>query len=294
MPNEPWNHLEIRAARGEDGAADAGGEGGRGAVAGLDQHELRRCWRRRCSSGRTGRSTPSMSSPAPMTGREAALHERGAGDADRRILGVLRASGGGAGGNCAAAVSGSSAEQSRRTIQVAGPAGRFYRGRYPADERTTMVAGPGGGIRAASGKDRHCCERRGRAVAGMLQLRRTCRLCTYYPGGFPRAAGMQSTGRRILGQHRCGAGRHCHRSAGAEYEADARRVIPMNIEVKDPLWPMRDMLDFTFSVKPGEPHTLWLDTRDRILPNDKSIYIHDRVGERGVQCRRRWRARRCG
>ncbi len=54
---------------------------------------------------------------------------------------------------------------------------------------------------------------------------------------------------------------------------NADGVIPMNIEVKDPLWPMRDMLDFTFSVKPGEPHTLWLDTRDRILPNGKSLYI---------------------
>ena len=49
--------------------------------------------------------------------------------------------------------------------------------------------------------------------------------------------------------------------------------VPMNIEVRDPLWPMRDMLNFTFSVKPGEPHTLWLDTRDRILPNDKSLLI---------------------
>ena len=36
---------------------------------------------------------------------------------------------------------------------------------------------------------------------------------------------------------------------------------------------MRDMLDFSFSVKPGEPHTLWLDTRDRILPNGKSLFI---------------------
>jgi Concanavalin A-like lectin/glucanases superfamily len=49
--------------------------------------------------------------------------------------------------------------------------------------------------------------------------------------------------------------------------------VPLNIQVKDPLWPMRDMLDFSFSVKPGEPHTLWLDTRDRILPNGKSLYI---------------------
>ena len=49
--------------------------------------------------------------------------------------------------------------------------------------------------------------------------------------------------------------------------------VPMNIEVRDPLWPMRDMFNFTFSVKPGEAHTLWLDTRDRILPNDDSILI---------------------
>jgi hypothetical protein len=49
--------------------------------------------------------------------------------------------------------------------------------------------------------------------------------------------------------------------------------VPMNIEVRDPLWPARDMMSFTFSVKPWEAHTLWLDTRDRILSNDKSILI---------------------
>ncbi len=54
---------------------------------------------------------------------------------------------------------------------------------------------------------------------------------------------------------------------------DAEGLIPLNIQIKDPLWPMRDMLYFTFAVKPGEPHTLWLDTRDRILPNGKSLYM---------------------
>jgi hypothetical protein len=49
--------------------------------------------------------------------------------------------------------------------------------------------------------------------------------------------------------------------------------IPFNIRVKDPLWPMRDMLDFSFSLKPGEPRTLWLDTRDRMLPSGKSLYL---------------------
>ena len=50
-------------------------------------------------------------------------------------------------------------------------------------------------------------------------------------------------------------------------------LFPINIQVKDPLWPLRNMLDFTFSVKPGEARTLWLDLRDRLLPAGKSLYI---------------------
>jgi hypothetical protein len=43
--------------------------------------------------------------------------------------------------------------------------------------------------------------------------------------------------------------------------------FPLNIQVKDPLWPERDLMDVSVSVKPGEARTVWLDTRDRILPN---------------------------
>jgi hypothetical protein len=42
--------------------------------------------------------------------------------------------------------------------------------------------------------------------------------------------------------------------------------LPMNVQVKDPVWPMRNMFDFSFSVKPDAPQTLWLDLRDCILP----------------------------
>src|SRR5690606_16118022 len=49
--------------------------------------------------------------------------------------------------------------------------------------------------------------------------------------------------------------------------------IPLNIRVKDPLWPDRDLIDVNVSVKPGEARTLWLDTRDRVLPADRSLYI---------------------
>ena len=49
--------------------------------------------------------------------------------------------------------------------------------------------------------------------------------------------------------------------------------VPLNIQVKDPIWPLRNMMDVSLSVKPGEPHTIWLDTRDRILPNDRGLYL---------------------
>lgn len=50
-------------------------------------------------------------------------------------------------------------------------------------------------------------------------------------------------------------------------------LYPINIRVKDPLWPMRDLADFSFSVKPGDSPVLWIDTRDRILPTEHALYI---------------------
>jgi hypothetical protein len=50
-------------------------------------------------------------------------------------------------------------------------------------------------------------------------------------------------------------------------------LFPINIRVKDPLWQMRDLADFSFSVKPGDSPTLWIDTRDRILPTERALYI---------------------
>ncbi|MFC1573629.1 hypothetical protein ACFL30_00435 [Candidatus Latescibacterota bacterium] len=49
--------------------------------------------------------------------------------------------------------------------------------------------------------------------------------------------------------------------------------ILMNISVRDPIWPDRYLFDFTFSVKPGEAKTLFMDTRDRVLPNGCSLYL---------------------
>jgi hypothetical protein len=53
---------------------------------------------------------------------------------------------------------------------------------------------------------------------------------------------------------------------------NADGLIPLDIRVKDPIWPGRDMIDVQVSVKPGEARTVWLDLRDRILTPD-SLYL---------------------
>ncbi len=50
-------------------------------------------------------------------------------------------------------------------------------------------------------------------------------------------------------------------------------VFPLNIRIKDPVWPVRDMADFSFSVRPGDAPVLWIDLRDRILPEEKALYL---------------------
>ena len=49
--------------------------------------------------------------------------------------------------------------------------------------------------------------------------------------------------------------------------------FPLNIQIKDPIWPGRNLLDVSVSVKPGEARTVWLDTRDRLLPHNRSLYL---------------------
>jgi hypothetical protein len=50
-------------------------------------------------------------------------------------------------------------------------------------------------------------------------------------------------------------------------------LFPINVKVKDPIWTLRNMMDVSFSVKPNEERTVWLDLRDRILPDNKPLYL---------------------
>jgi hypothetical protein len=136
------------------------------------------------------------------------------------------------------------------------PLTEFIDGRHPPDERMTMVALP-----AAAPRTPRKTAQTGLPLVHIL-----------IPADF----------REVFNNHGFSYGwENMHAGLdGIAIDLPALAVkpthgeyFPLNIQVKDPLWPMRNMLDFTFSVKPGEPHTLWLDTRDRILPNGKSIYL---------------------
>jgi len=54
--------------------------------------------------------------------------------------------------------------------------------------------------------------------------------------------------------------------------ATQQDAIALNLRIKDPIWPARDMMDVSFSVRPGEARTLYLDLRDRLLSAD-SVWI---------------------
>ncbi len=134
----------------------------------------------------------------------------------------------------------------------------FIAGRFPADERMTMVAMPAG-VPSTPRHDRQT----GLPIVHIL-----------VPADF-RAQMVDVGHGTSYGWENMDGGLDgiALDLPALKIQPNADGVIPLNIQIKDPLWPMRDMFYFTFAVKPGAPHTLWLDTRDRILPNGKSLYI---------------------
>ncbi len=134
----------------------------------------------------------------------------------------------------------------------------YIRGRFPADERMTMMAMPAG----APGT-------RAKEVSTGLPI-----VHILVPADFRSQMVADGHGFSYSWENiDAGLDGIAIDLPALKIQSNADGVIPMNIEIKDPLWPMRDMLTFTFAVRPNTPHTLWLDTRDRILPNGKSLYI---------------------
>ncbi|WP_404478287.1 LamG-like jellyroll fold domain-containing protein [Novosphingobium sp. BL-52-GroH] len=143
-------------------------------------------------------------------------------------------------------------------------------GRYPANERTTVVALPSAGVRVAPGA--------GSAAAAGSLARDTAAMPIVHvliPSNF----GDAPAGRPLARAWNYGWENSHDGLDGIAIDlpaiagkGDVRGLIALDIRVKDPIWPDRDMIDVQVSVRPGQPRTLWLDLRDRILTGD-SLYL---------------------
>ncbi|OYY76400.1 MAG: hypothetical protein B7Y43_15270 [Sphingomonas sp. 28-62-20] len=145
----------------------------------------------------------------------------------------------------------------------------FIAGRYAPDERATVVALPTSGIRAAVGA--------GANTGGKAEARTKGLPLVHIL--IPASLGDAYADRPIARAFDYGWQNLHDGLDGIAIDLPALKgtpgkdgLIPLNFRVKDPLWPARDMIDVSVSVRPGEARTLWLDLRDRILPDD-SLYI---------------------
>jgi len=147
---------------------------------------------------------------------------------------------------------------------------RFIRTRYPADERNTVLALPPGAGSAAAGAGSAASTGAAAHVEGAMPI-----VHVLIPSGF----GDAFPGRALARAWNYGWENSRDGLDGIALDIPALKatpgkdgLIPLNIKVKDPIWPGRDMIDLSVSVRPGEARTLWLDLRDRILTND-SLYL---------------------
>lgn len=155
-------------------------------------------------------------------------------------------------------------------LAALGPLNAYIAGRYPADERATVVALPGGAGHAAPGAGNAAAT--GAAVRGEHEAPIVHVL-------IPSNFGAADPGKPLARAWNYGWENSHDGLDGIAIDLppikatpDAQGLIALNIRVKDPIWPGRDMIDVSVSVRPGEARTLWLDTRDRILTDD-SLYL---------------------
>ncbi len=136
----------------------------------------------------------------------------------------------------------------------------FIAGRYMADERTSVVAIPQG----APSRPRAAAPGAGLPIVHVLipyDFSASPNGTPYVRFGYSWAnmnAGLDGIALDIPALH---------------VSATHGQLYPLNIRVKDPLWPARDLVDINVSVRPNEARTIFLDTRDRILPDGHSLYL---------------------
>jgi hypothetical protein len=315
MPTEPWNHLEIAGGAWGNMSLLTPGNGDPKAVADPDQHDTSPMLAKTLFERPKGQERTSHQLAEPITGEMIRFtnveQEWPIGELSAYYVHDGREPTG-------------SAKLTYRLTASASPADNpsldylvdFIAGRYPADERQTMVATSAGGFGGRGGRGGPLAAAEGEGGGAEILGAGPAVQAPAGPGaagapagrrgggagrpgfpGAPRAIGQTGlplvhiliaadprASRGVAGGRGGGGGNSWQNLDGGldgiaidlpamNLKPTHGEYIPMNIQVKDPLWPMRDMLDFSFSVKPGEAHTLWLDTRDRILQSDKSLYI---------------------
>jgi hypothetical protein len=268
MPNEPWNHLEIQGGAWGNVSLLTPGEGKPGAIADPDQHDTSPQLAKTLFERPEGQERTTNDLSEPITGekvrftnvkQEWPIGEFSAyyvhpGDEPAGIA-VLRYS----------FTSKGSFDNPSLTPLVT-----FINGRFPADERATMIAMPGvstGGGRTSIGH--------GKESEGATPAKQSLPIVHLLaPADYRALQADEGHGASYSWENmHAGLDGIAIDLPALNLKPTHGEYIPMNIQIKDPIWPMRDMFDFSFSVKPGEPHTLWLDTRDRMLPHLKSLYL---------------------
>ena len=138
--------------------------------------------------------------------------------------------------------------------------GEYVRGRFVTDEQTMVAALPGRAPITA---------RKVPLVAAMPLIH------VLIPADFRMTRATGPVGHFSYGWQGLDAGLD-----GVAIDLPAMNVkathgalFPLNIKIADPLWPGRDLIDVNVSIKPGEARTLFLDTRDRMLPPGKSLLL---------------------
>jgi hypothetical protein len=272
MPDEPWNHLEIEGGAAGKFALLTPGNGDPAAVADPDQHDpspqlVKPLFERPAS---LERSTFDLAQP--ITGEHVRfvndrqwwpIAEFGAyyvhpGPAPKGIA------------TLSYTVTTRGALDNPSLAELV----NFIHGRYPADQRATMIAMPGAGANTALSGAATRIGRGNRSAAETANAQSLPLVHILIPADFRDIQADEGHGTSYSWENmHAGLDGIAIDLPALNLKPTHGEYIPLNIQIKDPIWTMRDMLDFSFSVKPGEPHTLWLDTRDRILPNGKSLYI---------------------
>ncbi|SFJ65901.1 Concanavalin A-like lectin/glucanases superfamily protein [Sphingomonas sp. NFR04] len=152
------------------------------------------------------------------------------------------------------------------TLAALAPLNAFIAGRYAPDERATVVAMPTAGVKAAVGAG---------AAGGGGKVARPAGMAPIVHILLPASLGDAPPDQPVARAFDYGWQNIHDGLDGIAIDLPAlpgTQPIALDIRVKDPIWPERDMIDLSVTVRPGEKRTLWLDLRDRILSQD-SLYL---------------------